>query len=91
LHKRKAKRDNFKASLIHCLSEEVISIERVRKYARRARQFMMAYYLTDTGQVDQQTQDDCKKHGPVAIEKLVRNFKTHRCVVDCDYKFIMEA
>ena len=88
---QKRGKDNFKTSLYHCLSEEVITIERVRKYARRARQYMMAYHAVDTGQVDPQTHHDCLKFGPVAVDKLINNFKTHRCVFDFDYKFIMEA
>ena len=89
---QKSGKDNFKASLYHCLSEDVITIERVRKYARRARQYMMAYHAVDTGQVDPQTQQDWLKFGPVAVDKLINNFKTHpRCAFDFDYKFIMEA
>jgi hypothetical protein len=88
---QKRGKDNFKASLHHCLSEEVITIERVRRYARRARQYLMAYHAVDSGQVDEQTQNDCLKYGPVAVEKLIYNFKTHRCAFDFDYNFIMEA
>ena len=77
-------KDNFKDSLRYCLSEKVIPIDRVRKYARRARQYLMAYYAVDTGQVDQQTQHECTKHGPVALDKLIGNFKTHRCAFDFD-------
>jgi hypothetical protein len=88
---QKRGKDNFKTSMNNCLSEEVISIERVRKHARRARQYLMAYHAVDTGQVDLLTQHDCSKYGPVAIEKLIGNFKTHRCAFDFDfdYKVIM--
>ena len=84
-------KDNFKASLHHCLSEEVITIDRVRKFARRARQYLMAYHAIDSGQVDTQTLHDCLKFGPVAVDKLIHKVKTHRCAFDFDYKFIMEA
>ncbi len=89
---QKRGKDNFKTCLYHCLSEEVITIERVRKYARQARQYLIAYHhAVDTGQVDPQTHNDCLKFGPVAVDKLINNFKTHRCAFDFDYKFIMEA
>lgn len=88
---QKRGKDNFKSSMHHCLSEEVIPIERVRKYARRARQYLMAYHAVDTGQLDQPTLHDCLKYGPVAIDKLISNFKTHRCVFDFDYNFIMNG
>jgi hypothetical protein len=50
----------------------------------------MAYHAIDSGQVDAQSRHDCLKYGPVAVDKLINNFKTHRCAFDFDYKFIME-
>ena len=41
LQQKKGK-DNFKASVCFCLSEEVVTKVRVRKFARRARQYLMA-------------------------------------------------
>ena len=89
--KHKRGKDNFKASIRHCLSEEVITKVRIRKFARRARQYLMAYHAIDTHQVDEQTLHDCMKHGPVALTKLIGEFKTHRCAYDFDHKFIMGA
>jgi hypothetical protein len=88
--KQKRGKDSFKASIRFCLSEEVIKV-RIRKFARRARQYLMAYHAIDTLQVDEQTQHDCTTHGPVALTKLIGQFKTHRCAFDFDYKFIMGA
>lgn len=84
-------KDNFKASIRYCLSEEVITKVRIRRFARRARQYLMAYHAIDTCQVDDETQHDCKTHGPVALTKLIGQFKTHRCAFDFDFKYIMEA
>jgi len=39
-------------------------------------------------QVDQQTQQGYSKYGPVALTRLINEFKTHRCAFDFDYKFI---
>jgi hypothetical protein len=89
--KQKRGKDNFKASIRFCLSEEVITKVRIRKFATRARQYLMAYHAIDTHQVDEQTQHDCTTHGPVALTKLIGQFKTHRCAFDFDYKFIMGA
>ena len=88
---QKKGKDNFKASVRHCLSEEVITKVRIRKFARRARQYLMAYHAIDTQQVDKQTQSDCTTHGPVALTKLIGQFKTHRCAFDFDYKFVMSV
>ena len=91
LQKKRGK-DCFKASVRHCLSEEVITTVRIRKFARQARQYMMAYqHAIDTEQVDEQTHHDCLLHGPVALTKLISEFKTHRCAFDFDYKFVMSA
>jgi hypothetical protein len=46
---QKRGKDNFKASIHHCRSEEVIPIERVRKYSSQARQYLMAYHAIDSG------------------------------------------
>ena len=88
---QKRGKDHFKASVRHCLSEEVITTVRIRKFARRARQYMMAYHAIDTEQVDEQTHHECTMHGPVALTKLIGEFKTHRCAFDFDYKFVMSA
>jgi hypothetical protein len=48
--RQKKGKDNFKASVRHCLSEEVITKVRIRKFARRARQYLMAYHAIDTQQ-----------------------------------------
>ena len=89
--KQKKGKDNFKASVRYCLSEEVITKVRIRKFARRARQYLMAYHAIDTKQVDEQTQHDSKMHGPVALTKVIGEFKTHRCAFDFDHKFVMSA
>jgi len=70
LREKKGK-DNFKASIRFCLSEELITKVRIRRFARRARQYLMAYHAIDTHQVDDQTQHDCETHGPVALTKLI--------------------
>ena len=87
--KEKKGKENFVASVRHCLSAQVISIERIRKFARRARQYLVAYHAIDTGQVSSEIQQDCSKYGPVGLEKLLAKFRTHRCVMDFDFKFVM--
>jgi hypothetical protein len=83
--------DNFKKSVCFCLSEEVITKVRIRRFASRARQYLMAYHAIDTNQVDEQTGHDCRTYGPVALPKFIGHFKTHRCAYDFDHKFVKEA
>ena len=82
----------FNESVRKCLSDNVLSLTRLRKFSRRAHQYLMAYHFFDS----QQSHPDiplaeCDRLGPVAVEKLVAKFKTHRCAMDFDFKFVMSA
>ena len=48
--------EKFNASVRHCLSEQIVTVRRIRKFAWHARQCLIAYHAIDYGQVDQQTQ-----------------------------------
>ena len=89
--KEKKGKDNFMASVRKCLSAEVLTVQRIRKFSRRARQYLIAYHAIDSGQLSAETQQDCTKYGPVALEKLLGQFRTHRCAMDFDYKFVMSG
>ena len=67
----------FHAQVLQALSTDVLDVTRVRKFARRARDYMRAYAY---GQ--------CKFD---AVEKECRVFKTHRCAMDFDTTFIKNA
>ena len=87
--KEKKGKENFNASVCHCLSEQIaVTVRRIRKFAQRARLYLMAYHAIDFSQVDQQTQQGYSKYGPVALTRLINEFKTHRCAFDFDYKFV---
>ena len=61
---------------------------RIRKFAKRARQYLIAYHATDSVQVNAiYSQSD--RHGPVAVEKLIGKFRTLRCAMDFDFKFVI--
>ena len=85
----KKEKENFLASARKCLSEQVITTPRIRKFSRHARQYLCAYHAVDSAQVNPELQEQCSKLGPVALEKLVNSFKTHCCAMDFDYKFVM--
>ena len=53
----------------------MLSLERVRKFARRARDYVRAYA------------SGYSKH--VVVEKMRKKFKTHRCAMDFDTAFLM--
>ena len=78
--KEKKGKENFMTGVRHCLSAQVIWIERIQKFARQARQarqYLLAYHAIDSGQLSAEIQQDCSKYGPVALEKLLGKFKTH--------------
>ena len=88
LHQKRGK-DNFKANIHYCLSSEGVTRDRVRKFGLRSRKYLIACHATDTDQMDKTTKQECTMHGPVAVHKLINTFKTCRCSLDWDYKFVM--
>jgi len=89
--KEKKGKSNFMASVRTCLSAEVITGARIRKFSRRARQYMLAYHALDSGLFEPELQQQRSKHGPVEIDSLIKKMKTHRCALDFDYKFVMNV
>jgi len=56
---------------------------------RRARRYVRAYYLTHFG-VDK---GDAMEYAAISlelVESMVKDFKTHRCALDFDKKFIKQ-
>ena len=58
------------------LSPEVMPLDRVRRFARRARSFKRAYKLLGT------------RPGEVEVAKFVKRAKTHRSALDGDFGFL---
>ncbi len=66
----------------------MITLMQIRKFAKRARQYLIAYHAIDSGQVNIiHSQSD--RHGPVAVEKWIGKFRTHRCAMYFDFKFVI--
>ena len=81
-------KDKFTEAVRKCLLVDVITLMRIRKFAKRARQYLIAYHAIDSGQVNIiHSQSD--RHGPVVVEKLIGKFRTHRCTMDFDFKFVI--
>jgi hypothetical protein len=74
--------ENVKAAL----SREVLTINRIRKFARKARDYKLTYsYLVALADGE----DASAAKG--RIEHLTKLFKQHRSAIDADYKFIADA
>jgi len=91
--KDKRKKENFRNTVRKCMSEDTLSRERVRKFSRRARQYILAYQALHSLEENEEqqpstTSGDAHQITPMKIESLVKDFKTHRCALDFDKGFI---
>ncbi len=78
------------------MSREVITRERVQKFARRARHYIAGYHVLHQmqqgiihSQDNQELQDSSRTLTivPAKLEQMVKKFKTHRCAMDFDHSF----
>ncbi len=83
--KRKKK---FMGSVRKSLAMEVLNQECVIKFSKQAREYIMSYHTIWLEQ--QQTGEHDPVVTPMKIEKLAKEFKTHRCTLDFEYKYIQE-
>ncbi|KAI2497792.1 hypothetical protein MHU86_16678 [Fragilaria crotonensis] len=79
---------SFKALVKECTSRDVLKTVTVRKLSRRARSYICAYFV-----LHQQNLNSCEDSIPTAltlprIERVRKEFKTHRAVVDFDAGFV---
>jgi len=66
-----------------------VLVERIRRFSRRARRYVHAYYVTHFG-VDK---GDAMENVAISlelVESMVKDFKRHRCALDFDKKFIKQ-
>ena len=81
---------SFKVLVNECASRDVLTTDTVRKLSRRARSYICAYYalhqrmLLNNGD---DTNDTPTLTLPL-IERLMKEFKTHRAAVDFDAGFV---
>ena len=87
----KRSKDKFKESVRSVMGRDNLTTDRDRRFARRARGYLCAYYrLAHTKSSKQANSAQQSEHiTPQQIEKMVRDFKTHRCALDFENKFIV--
>jgi len=95
LLENKKGKENFIRSVRLCTSTDVLMRERVQKFARRARQYIMGYHVlhlsSQQGNTSTNTDHENSAIIPVKLEQMVKKFKTHRCALDFDYSFCKEV
>ena len=78
---------SFKALVKECTSRDVLTTATVRKLSRRARTYICAYYA-----LHQRKLNNCEYNMPTLtlslLERLMKEFKTHRAAVDFDAGFV---
>jgi hypothetical protein len=92
-------RANFINLVMRCLCPAtVLTRERVRKFAARARAYICTYYYLEQELIIS-NDENMTGFTPAAkqqllykkIEQLMKRFKTHRCVLDFDMRFVLAA
>ena len=71
-----------------------LNLERVRKFVRKARDYKSVYrefFRTEKAAREAGDAAVADKLIYTAIEKQVKELKTHRCALDTDFKFIRES
>jgi hypothetical protein len=77
--------------------EEMLTLKRTRKFARKAREYKLTYFFLirmteDIGDTtDGHITADAKRVAKDTIESITKAFKAHRCALDSDYAFIRTA
>jgi hypothetical protein len=79
---RKKGKDKFHALVEECFGWDILSIERSRKFSRRARQYMVSYYMLEK---------DGKSTTPMDVKNYKKLRKSHTDVLKEDYGYMSEC
>ena len=88
---QKKGKENFRSLVADCLSTDEgrgmggLTKEMVRRFSRRARHYVLAYFYIEN--VQEKNMDEEGLH-ELNIERIRKEFKTHRSAIDFDEKFI---
>ena len=78
---------NLKRNVLRSLGADVLTLDRVRKFARKAREYKLTYallfHLADGEELNSTGKDE--------IEHITKLFKAHRSAMDADYGFIASS
>jgi hypothetical protein len=82
-------KEKFLNSVRLCTSNKVLTHERIQKFAKQARRYILGYraiYQASIGN-DQQDNENSEQILPAKLEQMVQKVKTHRCAMDFDHGF----
>ncbi len=84
-HFNDVKQKNLEANVRMALSRDVLTLQRMRKFARKAREYKLTYSFLAT----HETEDG--EMSKALIDHITKMFKQHRSALDSDYAFIVHA
>jgi hypothetical protein len=80
---------HLKENVLKALSRSLLTVERMRKFARKAREYKLTYsFLAE--RIAQQDQDG-NRQSKESIDHITKTFKQHRSALDADFSFIVTA
>ena len=88
--RRKKGKQNFDSLVNKCTSRDMMTKDMVRKFSKRARQYMVGYKLME---MDANTKQESQQQ-PISqgkIERMKKVLKTHRAALDFDSKFVLQS
>jgi len=88
---RKRTRASFQALVKECTSNTNLTKNRVKRFSARARAYMCTYHFLHAGGNDNAGEERVATTGPLLlteIEKMMKDFKTHRSAFDFDRGFL---
>ena len=77
---------NIKQNVLKSLDRSVLTTNRIRKFARKAREYKLTYAL-----IFHLADNKDASAGKDEIEHITKAFKAHRSAMDSDYAFIANA
>ena len=77
---------NLKENVIRSLDQQVLALNRLRKFVRKARKYKLTYLL-----LFHLTYGDNRNAGKDDIDHITKVFKAHRSAMDSDCTFIQKV
>ena len=87
--KDKNKKENFIASVKRIVNRETVTAVRIRRFSRRARRYIRAYYVKHMGK-DEDVEGERAEISLKLVEEMVKKFETQRCALDFAYKIVKQ-
>ncbi len=92
---KKRGKENFIKTVRECLSEKIITRDRVQKFSWPARHYILGYHVLwqmkqvriIQGADSEELNSSSLAILPAKLEQMVKKFKTHCCAMDFDHSF----